>query len=269
MYLRNQIRAELIPYLKEKYNPKIEENLARMAQILRTEDEFIKQHVADALQSSSVQGSQNRVLLKTDFVNKLPAAIRWRLFKTILEDLSPENNGISFAHVKSLDKLAQKNESGKRVVLPQEIEARLEYDNLILERKKTSSKRVKYEYVINIPGTLYVKERKFNVNAEITTNENVDFGGKNIIYLDLDKIHLPLIIRNRRDGDWFQPLGMSGRQKIKDFFINNKIAVINRDKIMLLIDKLSVICIENMHLSDRVKITGETKNVLKLCITDS
>ena len=269
MYLRNQIRAELIPYLKDKYNPKIEENLARMAQILRMEDQFIKQHVDEALQSTSVQRGANSFLLKTDFVNNLPYAIRWRLFKTILEDLSPQNNGISFAHVESLDKLAQKNESGKRVVLPQEIEARREYDNLILERKKTSSKRVNYEYVINIPGTLYVKERKFNVNAEITTNENVDFGGKNIIYLDLDKIHPPLIIRNRRDRDWFQPLGMAGRQKIKNYLIDHKIPVCERDEIMLIVDRLSVICIENMHLNERVKITVETKNVLKLCITDS
>ena len=49
MYLRNQIRTELIPYLKEKYNPKIEENLAQMAEILRAEDEFIRQHISASL----------------------------------------------------------------------------------------------------------------------------------------------------------------------------------------------------------------------------
>ena len=78
-----------------------------------------------------------------------------------------------------------------------------------------------------------------------------------------------MILRNRRDGDWFQPLGMSGRQKIKEFFINHKIPVAQRDKIMLLADKLSVICIENMQISDRVKITGETKKVLKIDIAGS
>jgi len=39
-YLRNQIRSELIPYLKEKFNPKIEENLTQMAEILRLENEI-------------------------------------------------------------------------------------------------------------------------------------------------------------------------------------------------------------------------------------
>jgi tRNA(Ile)-lysidine synthase len=268
-YLRNQIRSELIPYLKEKFNPKIEENLAQMAEILRPEDEFIQQHVARALKSSFIKSRQNRILLKIVDINKLPPAIRWRLFKTILESLSPAKNGFSFIHIKSLDNLAQKCESGKRVALPLGIEARREYDDLILERKKVGSKKIEYEYTMNIPDSLYVKERKFTVRSELTTKENVDFSGKNEVYLDLDKIQQPLIIRNRRNGDWFQPLGMQGRQKIKNFFIDHKIPRHERDEMILFVDQISVLWIENSNLSDRVKITAETKNVLKLEIVDS
>jgi tRNA(Ile)-lysidine synthase len=269
IYLRNQIRSELIPYLKEKFNPKIEENLAQMAEILRPEDEFIRKQVAHALKSSVIERQQDRILLKIADINKLHPAIRCRLFKTLLESLSPAKNGFSFIHIKSLDNLAQKCESGKIIVLPLEIEARREYDNLILERKKICSKQMKYEYTMNIPGSLYVKERKLTVRSELTTKENSDFSGKNEVYLDLDKIKQPVIIRNRRDGDWFQPLGMQGRQKIKTFFIDHKIPRCERNEIILLVDRLSVIWIENMHLNDRVKITAETKNVLKLDIVES
>ena len=87
--------------------------------------------------------------------------------------------------------------------------------------------------------------------------------------MDLGKISLPLILRNRRDGDWFQPLGMKGREKIKTFFIDRKIPRNERDEIMLIADQISVVWIEKMHLNDRVKITKETKNVLELEITDS
>ncbi|MEN6423232.1 MAG: tRNA lysidine(34) synthetase TilS, partial [Smithella sp.] len=72
-----------------------------------------------------------------------------------------------------------------------------------------------------------------------------------------------------RDGDWFQPLGMTGRQKIKDFFIDHKIPLNRRDEILLLADCFSVVYIENMHLNDRVKITPKTKNALKLEIIAS
>ena len=268
-YLRNQIRSELIPYLKEKFNPRIEQSLAQMAEILRQEDELIRQNVAHALKSSFIQRQQNRILLKIADINKLHPAIRLRLFKTLLESLSPAKNGFSFIHVKSLDNLAQKCESGKRVVLPLGIEARREYDDLILEKKKIVSKQMEYEYTMNIPGSLYVKERKITIRSELTAKEKFDFSGKNEVYLDLDKIQQPVIIRNRRDGDWFQPLGMQGQQKIKSLFIDHKIPQSKRDEIMLLIDNISVIWIENMHLNDRVKITAHTKNVLKLVIMDS
>jgi tRNA(Ile)-lysidine synthase len=265
-YLRNQIRFELIPYLKEKFNPKIEKNLAQMAEILRPEDEFIRQHVAHALKSPFIQRQEDRILFKIAYINKLPLAIRWRLIKTILESLNPAKNGFSFIHIKSLDNLMQKCESGKKVILPFRIEARCEYDDLILERKKVGSKQTEYEYTINIPGSVYVKERRLTIHSELATKEHINFSRKNEFYLDLDKIQQPVIIRNRRDGDWFQPLGMQGRQKIKTLFIDHKIPRCERNEIMLFVDHLSVILIENMHLNDRVKITAETKNVLKLNI---
>jgi len=116
--------------------------------------------------------------------------------------------------------------------------------------------------------TLYIKERKFTVRSEITKKENIDFSSKSKVYLDFDKIQQPVIIRNRRDGDWFQPLGMQGRQKIKAFFIDHKMPRYKRNEIMLFVDQLSVIWIGNMRLNERVKITAETKNVLKLEILD-
>lgn len=268
MYLRNQIRRELIPYLKVKYNPKIEENLSRMAEILRVEDEFIQKQVEKALKSQSVRRNQNRILLKTGFLKKLSQAVRWRLFKSLLEDFSPAKNGITFLHVMSVDNLVQKSETGKKIVLPFKIEARFEYDNLILERKTARVKQTKFKYVLNVPGTVYILERNLTVKTQLLTKRGIDFTKKNIMFLDGDKIEWPLVIRSRKEGDRFQPLGMAGRQKIKDFFINHKIPAARRDEIMLLADKKSVIGIETMHISDRVKITGETKNVLKLVFKD-
>jgi tRNA(Ile)-lysidine synthase len=264
IYLRNQIRMELIPFLKEKYNPNIEHTFARTAEILRTEDEFIGQHVKEALESPFIQKGADRILLKIDFINKLPQALRWRLFKTVLEDFSPSKNGFSFIHIKSLDDLSQKCESGKRIILPLGIEARCEYENLILENRTRRTIEIKYEYGVSIPGNIHVRERNVNVRFELAENENIDFSNRNKVYLDLDKIKQPLILRNRRDGDWFQPLGMKGRQKLKNFFIDHKIPGGRRDEMMLLADSISVIFIENLHFNDRVKITPETKKVLTM-----
>lgn len=268
-YLRNQIRHALIPYLKENFNPKIEKNLTQMAEILRLEDEFIKQSVAKASKSLLIQRKPEHILIKINDINKLHSAIRLRLYKILLEGFSPSKKGFSFSHIKALDNLAQKSESGKRLVLPLGIEARCEYGDLILESREGVAKQILYEYRINVPGSFYIKERKLTVRSELITKENSRKNNKDEVYLDFDKIQQPLIIRNRRDGDWFQPLGMSGRQKIKTFFIDRKVPRRTRDEIMLLVDNRSVIWIENMHLNDRVKITSKTKNVLKISIVKS
>jgi len=265
IYLRNKIRFELIPYLKEKFNPRIEENLAQMAEILRQDDEYIRNSVQEALKSTYIQNQSNRIIsLNIEYIKGLAPAIRSRLFKKILESLNPEKNGFSFSNIKALERLAQITESGKRFSLPLGIEAKREYDNLILKRDKACLKQVDYEYPVNIPGIIYVKETNRTISIEKTSRDKMDRHSKNKVYLDLDKIQQPVILRNRRDGDRFQPLGMKGRQKIKSLFINRKIPRHKRNEIMLLVDQNSVIWIENMHLSDRVKISPQTINILGL-----
>ncbi|HOG82791.1 MAG TPA: tRNA lysidine(34) synthetase TilS, partial [Smithellaceae bacterium] len=71
-------------------------------------------------------------------------------------------------------------------------------------------------------------------------------------------------IRNRRKGDWFEPLGTKGSQKIKKLFIDRKVPRGQRESLALIADDVSVIWIENIHISERVKVTHETKNVLIL-----
>lgn len=269
IYLRNKIRGELIPYLKEKFNPRIEENLAQMAEILRQDDDYIGNSVQEAMKSTYIQNQSNRISLNIEYVKGLAPAIRSRLFKKILESLNPEKNGFSFSNIKALERLVQITESGKRFSLPLGIEVKREYDNLILERDKACLKQVDYEYPVNIPGIIHVKETNRTISIEKTSRDKMDRHSKNKVYLDLDKIQQPVILRNRRDGDRFQPLGMKGRQKIKSLFINRKIPRHKRNEIMLLVDQNSVIWIENMHLSDRVKISPQTINILGLEIINS
>ena len=269
IYLRNKIRSELIPYLKENYNPRIVENLAQMAEILRQEDDFICKFVQKALQSTHIQNQPDGISLNIEYLKGLAPAIRSRLFKEVLEILSTEKNGFAFRNIKALERLVQLAESGKKISLPLGIEARREYDNLIITRELACLKQVDYEYPVNIPGKIHVKEINRTISVEKIPRDKMDMQSKNKVYLDLDKIQQPIVLRNRRDGDRFQPLGMKGRQKIKSLFINQKIPRYMRNEVMLLVDQDSVIWIENMHLSDRVKITPQTKNVLCLEITNS
>jgi len=63
-------------------------------------------------------------------------------------------------------------------------------------------------------------------------------------------------VRNRRDGDRFQPLGMERQKKLKDFLIDRKIAVETRDRIPLLIWRGTIACVGGLEISEAFKITG-------------
>ena len=58
------------------------------------------------------------------------------------------------------------------------------------------------------------------------------------IYLDYDKIALPLVLRSFRTGDRMRPLGMTGTRKMSDLFIDGKIPRAERERIPLLTDSV-------------------------------
>ncbi|OPY82382.1 MAG: tRNA(Ile)-lysidine synthase [Smithella sp. PtaU1.Bin162] len=263
-HLRNKIRLELLPYLKKEFNPQIDVTIAQMAEIIRDENVFINECVDKALKSPYIQSGKNKIVMNMEYLGSLPVAIHRRLLKELLEDFNTQKNGVTFLHINLISNLLRNPESGKKISLPGGIQARHEYESLILERGAPGEKSVKYEYRVEIPGSIYLKERDMTVSMHLRKKDKIDFHNKNKNYFDLNKIRFPLVLRNRREGDWFQPLGMVGRQKLKSFFIDHKISRQKRDEIMLLADEQSILWIENMHLNDRVKITPETKKVLEL-----
>ncbi len=81
---------------------------------------------------------------------------------------------------------------------------------------------------------------------------------------DLDKIE-GATLRFRRDGDVFKPFG-GGRKKLKQYFIDKKIASRLRDRIPLLCRGSEVLAVVGVEISDDVKLTDGTarKAVVKL-----
>ncbi len=268
-YLRNKIRARLIPLLKKEFNPKIEEDLAQTAKILRGEDDFIKTHVAQALLSEYIIKNETGVSMKIDYLLGLHAALRSRLFKTVLDDMITSKQVVTSTHINNLESIVQKNVSGKSVSLPGSLIARREYDILIFERKKPIRKKIEYEYELKLGGSFYIRERNVNVFLKKMRPGNTDCKADDKIYMDFDKLCLPLVLRNRRNGDWIEPMGMKGRKKIKDYLIDEKIPRVFRDEIMLIADTDSVVWIEKKRLSERVKITSKTRNILEVRIIEN
>ena len=84
-------------------------------------------------------------------------------------------------------------------------------------------------------------------------------------WFDYDKINNCPTVRNRQEGDFFY-CSENARKKIKDFFINEKIPLLERDKIWLIADDKHIMWIPGYRISSFYKVTDETKRVLEITV---
>ena len=83
-------------------------------------------------------------------------------------------------------------------------------------------------------------------------------------WLDYDKIKNNLCLRNRKEGDYITISKNCCRQKLKAYYINEKIPRDERSKIWLLADDSHIIWIIGYRISEYYKITEKTKKILKV-----
>ena len=125
------------------------------------------------------------------------------------------------------------------------------------------------EIPIQIPGTtpihplgqlvseiLDIKDLSLDVYKKTKTS------GEEIF--DLQCITMPITVRGRKEGDTISPLGIRGHKKIKDLFIDKKIPLQERDTIPIVVMNDRPIWVIGMCMDNRVKVTSNTKKILKL-----
>lgn len=85
-----------------------------------------------------------------------------------------------------------------------------------------------------------------------------------IVYVDADKIKIPLIVRKWQKGDYFYPIGMQGKKKLSDFFTDLKMSLLEKEQIWLLCQNDEIIWIIDRRLDNRFKVTENTKKITKI-----
>ncbi|MDO9515193.1 MAG: tRNA lysidine(34) synthetase TilS [Syntrophales bacterium] len=260
-YLRNRIRVTLVPELKASYNVRLEENIGRTADILRLEDDFISESVAGIISEWAID--TNRARLPVPKLKELHPALLWRLIKTILETHSPVKNGIGYLHVKAVADLTLGSSPSACADLPFNLTARREYDDLIIAPDDGSSDGCDFSYEVQIPGSVDIAETGRRMVFTLAGAKEVDARSDNPVFMDYNAISFPLVVRNIREGDRIQPLGMEGTKKVAALLMDEKVPKVRRRSIPLLADRASVLWVPGVRLSDRVKMTDMTEKVVK------
>ena len=275
-FLRNKIRHQLLPELKNSYNPKIIETLNRLGSIMRAENQWFDNAITPAFERCATLKTSDTINLSITDFDELDQAIKRRLIRKAILAVKKDLRRITLLHVDAVLNLIENGPANGRLSLPGGILVKRSASELIFvwdievrdyrHNKSSASHTDDYQYTISGVGILPLTNVKLSISfEEIGVADLPDFKAtaSHLAFFDMDRIHFPLIVRNVRPGDRFSPLGVAGTQKIKKYFIDKKIPVVQRKKCPLVLSKGQIIWIAGHRIDNSVKVGPQTRRVLR------
>lgn len=264
-YLRNRIRLDLIPWIEKEYQPHFKKVLLRISKVLQIEDDFLEKEAEKAFQRLVREEEGGVAFFFSDF-QALHPALQWRLIERLLKvsqfDEGREKRGVHQHRI--FESLSYPSPSFT-IQLSEGFFLEKKY-NLVFLKKGKVERTPPFEVELHVPGRTYIKEIQREIQVDISERKffkEIETSSS-VALLDFQTVQFPLRVRNFRPGDRFQPLGLKGTQKVKEYFINHKIPRTERSKIPLLISGDRIAWIVGHRIDERFKITPETQKVLRV-----
>ncbi|WP_010664358.1 tRNA lysidine(34) synthetase TilS [Marinilabilia salmonicolor] len=133
--------------------------------------------------------------------------------------------------------------------------------NLILLPRETGEEEMFYieNGLTEVAGPLKMSIKQYEANKDFKFSRD-----PRCIHLDADCIDFPLKVRHWQQGDLFRPLGMEKFKKLSDFFVDEKLSRVEKDKVWLLLSGDDIVWVAGHRIDDRFKVTNTTKNILEI-----
>ncbi|MBR6688663.1 MAG: tRNA lysidine(34) synthetase TilS [Clostridia bacterium] len=116
-YTRNKIRNDLLKKIENEFNPNIITALNRMAKINKQDNEIILNAVKTAYNNLGVKKDKDEIAIDTRKFNEYSEAMKFRLVRQIVMDLTGNVQNVEMIHVKDTCKLIEANITGKQYIL--------------------------------------------------------------------------------------------------------------------------------------------------------
>lgn len=259
IYNRNKVRLELIPYIIDNFNPNIINTLWRLSSIADVDSGFLNALAEEKYNLIVKSETKHSIILDGTIFNREDRSIKIRVVRLMIYKLVESLQGISEQNVQSIVDLFERMETGKQLNLPAGIIGRVSYNDLIIHNS-IAEKQNDFYYKLTFGENIFPD---LGISIRISVQEKLIIpNDKNVKCFDSELIKGNLYIRNRKNGDKFNPFGMKGTKKVKDYFIDEKIPKDLRDEIPLLMDDENIIWIIGFATSEAYRITENTKNIL-------
>ncbi|RXQ96192.1 tRNA lysidine(34) synthetase TilS [Ancylomarina salipaludis] len=252
-FVRNKIRHQIIPVLQE-INPAIQKTMNENVGRFRDIEQIYNQEIAKR-RLSFVDQEDGRLLILIAELKKLTSP-NSHLYELLHPYGFHSREIINI--LESLDSI-----SGK-MFYTENYQLLRDRDYLVLTEKGEKDYR---EYQLDKNDRIELGE--YIVECEVFDRPS-DFKfstDSQIACFDADKLTFPLELRKWQEGDVFQPIGMKGRKKVSDYFIDNKFSLTDKENAWLLVSGDDIIWLVGHRMDDRFKITKDTISVYQVCIS--
>lgn len=263
-YLRNRVRHDLLPALKS-YNRNIKEVLLRTIHAVSDDQSFIEHESGKSLAGAKVFMGSGEIRLDVNKLLRFKHSIQAGAVRLAIEHVKQDLIDVTFVHIEDILKIITKKRA--ELVLPG-VHVLVNKGVLIISNSKPLKAESKpFMHKLEIPGKTNIDEAGIIIESDILDHvspRQLRMKDPYQAYLDYDKIGKPLIVRSKQKGDVFSPLGLKGRKKLQDIFIDEKVDLEHRDKVPLLDDGKNIVWVVGYRVSERTKVTPGTKKIVRL-----
>lgn len=248
-YQRNYIRHNILPHFKN-ISPDFEKIMFENIDKIYQAEQVMNQYI-EIKKNELIQTEKNGIFIN---INKLKELYPLKIFMYHILNQYGFNNETIDNIIPILDTASGSGKqffsSTHRLVKDREqliiTEVSQNNDNIdeLLVYEDTTK--------IETPIKLDIRITKENEILKINTD-------KNWAYLDFDKLKFPLILRKWKKGDFFIPFGMKGKKKVSDFFVDQKLSLIEKEQTWLLCSGEDIVWVVGYRIDDRYKLTNKSR----------
>ena len=263
-FLRNRVRAELLPLARE-LNPRFDNALVRLAEAARDDDDFLRE-MARLLWRRIVTASDDEVRIDADAFNSAAPSLQHRLVVESMRHLAGDVRDLSAQQVQSVQTLATAA-PGARVETAGGLVWRRTRDDLLVSPGEAMTLHARPELPdrcvpLDVPGETRIPG--WHVTARTTGVVDCVDAGRFVACLNADIVGTQLCVRRRRPGDRFRPLGMGADKKLQDFLVDVKVPEEIRDSVPLVCVGERIIWVVGWRIAEWGRVTPDTDLVLRL-----
>jgi tRNA(Ile)-lysidine synthase len=249
----------------------IVENLAVLSKVSRG-FYLIICRTTDAIWPGIATAKEQTITLDSVKLTAQPAEIKIEIIRRALTHLCAGEQDVTERHFTNILRLSDDGRSQ----LPNRIIVYRQGGKIVFEKHlktKPAQPIAADPVVLKVPGA--TQFGPCTINADIIEIEQKDLAGfkktkTNFVeWFDFGKLKLPLEIRPRKRGDKFWPLGLAGEKRVGKFLTAAKVSQSLRRRLLVVADSEKIIWLCPVRISERAKVTKDTRRVIQIKISDS